>query len=319
MRRTFTLFFLLVALAAQARQVYTIKSGNWDADSVWYNNLRPDTIGDTVSIYHHISLNSDIVFSTGCYLFIDSTGWLCGDHSLLMTGWSNFFNLGFVGLYYFEMYFAYGINLAPGVMDIGERGMYFHGIGSRFLDSLGCIKVHKGRQQCTSVRDTFLLVTANYNVVNFQTHEQPVYYDYDFGDGTTLSTLEWHVTHTYTDSGDFDMRLILSNCWGRDTVYRKIHIELPPPPCVDNNFYLIYPNPTDDGFWITKEFCDDEEVSVKIYTVLGQLMATYSFTTYEKALKEYISCFLMSAGTYIVKAESPSKTQKLKLVVVDDY
>lgn len=320
-RRILTLFFLLAAFALQARQVYTIRPGNWEADSVWYNNMKPDTTGDTISIFHHINLNSDIVVSTSSYLFIDTSGWLCGDHSLLLTGWAHFFNLGFLGLYYFEMYQATGLNIAPGVIDLGTRGMYMHGIGSHFKDSLGCMKVHTGRQQCLypCVLDTFLNVTANLNIINLETHEQPVWYEYDFGDGTSFSTSENHATHTYSDSGEFEIRLIISSCCGRDTVYRKIYIELPPPPCVDNNFYIIYPNPTDEGFWIKKEFCGDEEVSVKIYTVLGQITGTYLFTTVEKVLKEYISCYLLSAGTYIVQAASPSKTQKLKLVLVDDY
>ncbi|MES2620746.1 MAG: PKD domain-containing protein [Bacteroidota bacterium] len=327
MKKISIIFFLLSALAIQARQVYTIKSGNWEADSVWYNNLKPDTVGDTISIFHHISLNSDIVLSTGSYLIIDSTGWLCGDQSMLLTGWANFLSRGFLGLYYLEIYYAFGVNLAPGIIDMGEGGMYSHGIGSHFLNSRGCMQVHAGRQPCLfpCVPDTFLSFTANYNVVHFVTHQQPFSYSYDFGDGTTLNTSEHQVTHSYSDSGEFEMRLIISSCCGSETVYRKIHIELPPPlpppppPCMDYNSFFIYPNPTTTGFWITKEFCEDEDVHVKIFSVTGQLVATHFFSTVDKVFKEYISSYFLSAATYIVDIQSPSKKQKLKLVLVDNY
>ncbi len=321
MKKTFIFFLLLWGLTGQSRQVYTIRSGNWEADSVWFNSLKPDTTGDTISVYHHIQLHSDIVLSTGSYLFIDSTGWLCGDHSLLMTNWSYLFNLGFLGLYYFEIYFARALNLAPGVVYIGEQGMYVHGIGSWFKDSLGCMKVHEGKQQCLfpCVLDTSFSVIANYSTLNFSTLVQPVIYDYDFGDGTTLQTTEHQLTHTYSQSGDFTIRLIIYNCCGRDTVYRQIHVELPPPPCADSTWFLLYPNPAIGGFWITKEFCDEEDIQVKIFTAAGQLTSTYSFKTVEKLLKEYISCFFLSPATYIVDIQSPTKSQKLKLVLVDDY
>jgi hypothetical protein len=318
-RISFTILLILSALAVSGRQVYTIQSGAWEEDSIWYNNIRPGYFDDTISVYHHIDLNSDISLGLKAFLFVDSSASICGDHVLRMDTGSFFYNLGFVGLYHIIIHFAEGQNVFPGTIDLGEAGMEVH--GGRFLNDRGCFRVHRGRQFCITELDTSLSTSTTLNVSDFTTTEQAVFYDYGFGDGTTLHTWETHVSHTYTDSGEFTVQVIMYNCWARDTVYRKVVIELPeppPPPCVNKQAYIIYPNPTDEGFWIKNEFCEDEEVQVNIYTVTAQLAGSYSFHTSEKILLEYTSCFLLSAATYIVDIQAASKSQKLKLVLVDD-
>lgn len=318
MKKKFTLFLLILTHYTEATQLHTIKSGNWEADSVWFNNLHPDTTGDTISIYHHIMLHSNIFLSMNDYLFIDSSGWLCGNDSLIMLNGSYLFNQGFLGMYYIEMYNAKGLNLAPGYIDIGNAGMHLHGLYFHFLDSLGCIVVHTGPQECLypCVNDTTLNISLNFNAAVFETNYQSgVYYEYNFGDGNFLNTSEHHVNHTYSNASEFWVQLIIHSCCGIDTVQKLLQIILAPPPCVDSHLFFIHPNPTDEGFWIEKEFCDNENVTVKIYTIAGQLAAKYSFITTLKMVKEYIPCKLFASACYIVAMQTSMGEYRQRLVV----
>lgn len=320
MKETLLLFLLSFALATNARQLHTIKSGNWEADSVWFNNMKPLTTDDTISIHHHIALHTNIILSTNAYLIIDSTAWLCGNDSLTMLSGSRIFNQGFLGLLYFEMLGgAQGLNLAPGYIDLGYKGMYLHGIGTRFIDSLGCVLVHVGMQECAfpCANDTSLSISLNYNQATFETHNRNgFYYDYDFGDGTSLNTFDSHVTHTYSNPGEFWAQLIIHSCCGTDTVQRKMHVEMPPPPCIESRSFLIFPDPADEGFWIQKEFCAEEKVVVKIYTITGQLANKYDFTTYRELLKEFIPSKLLASACYIVGLQSSDREDRQRIAVV---
>jgi len=136
-----------VVLLGQARQLHTIKSGSWESDSVWYNQMIPTANNDTILIQHYISIHSDKVLNNNDFLHIAPAGSVCGNCNLAIIGSSTLLNEGFLGLYYFEIDNDSSYNYPGGYIDLGDSGMVVQNNGF-FEDTGGCLLVHTGPQLC---------------------------------------------------------------------------------------------------------------------------------------------------------------------------
>ena len=207
----------------QARQLHTIKSGSWEADSVWFNQITPGTTGDTIFIQHAISLHSNIMLGANDYLYITDSAKLCGNVNLIMRGFSTLVNEGFLGLHYFEIDTGWAYNINGGQIDIGDSGLVTIGDGY-FLDSLACLLVHIGAEQCQGQCnvDTALQINVSQGIATFQTGQSGAYYEYYFSDGGTISTSDSFASYTFRDSGTYVVKLVIFECCVPDTIDRII-------------------------------------------------------------------------------------------------
>ncbi|MBX2985482.1 MAG: T9SS type A sorting domain-containing protein [Bacteroidia bacterium] len=99
-------------------------------------------------------------------------------------------------------------------------------------------------------------------------------YDWSFGDGGTATDIS--PTHQYSDTGNYDVRLILTSIKNgcKDTTINRVYV-----PWVDNssihqidkNTFKIYPNPS-FNFVMVESSQNTGLVPLKIFTLNGQLV-----------------------------------------------
>jgi len=396
---------LWLSLSLHARQLHTIRSGSWEADSVWYNQMVPDSLNDTILVLHHVELNSNITLSTNDYLHIAPGAWLCGNVDLYMYSNSNLINEGFLGLYYWEIDGGSALNDSTGYIDLGEAGGYFTNSGTYFDNDAGCMLVHPGAQTCLCAIDTDIQINTTGRVIELIVAEYAPYqmyidndYAYFFGDGSNIDTFGTTISHTYMDTGTYPVMIIFYGCCATDTVYRSVHITPSPclcqndtmlnivlaaniaifetdsqsgdsyhyifgdgsniyttaalqnhtypdsglyrfilivtncchtdtlyrsiyisPPCLNDQALTLGPNPADGGFTVNRQYCMDENVSIKLYTLSGQIMASYLFATTSQMLHEFIPTDKLPSGCYIADMESAVGITRAKVIVIHPY
>lgn len=87
MKKTFILFvfFVLIFESVQSTTWETISYGYWNDGLTWTTGVAPPyNSSDTFIIKHPIVYDNDLVFSSGAFLQIDSTGGICGHHTIIV-------------------------------------------------------------------------------------------------------------------------------------------------------------------------------------------------------------------------------------------
>ncbi len=323
MKAIFAIVFCCIVLPGYCRQIYTVQDGDWESPSTWYQQMPPNSVNDTVRILHHVSLHSNIILNTNDVLIIDTSGTLCGNDSLYMYDNSELINYGFLGLYYWEQDGpgCYSVNITEADIDIGEEGASFN--GGTFFDSLGCVIVHAGLQKCNyscSV-DTPVFVQVDQDIATFILDSSGVSYEYYFGDGySTTNNATWYQSHQYADTGLYDVIILIYVCCNPDTVYTTVHITYQPPPpvppCDDSFSFVMGPNPADEQFIISRRFCTDREVTVKLFAITGQLVYSNRFSTVSEGMNATVSTNMLSPSCYVLDVEAGDVVYRKRIVVV---
>jgi len=328
MRRLLFALLCMICLSCSARQLHSMANGNWEDSTTWFNSMLPDSVNDTIIIMHRISLHSTIILSTNDYLTIDTGASLCGNDSLYMYNNSLFINGGFTGFYYMELNGGFCENAGlQARMDVGQAGISDNGAG--FEDSLGCVIVHNGPQAClyTCTFDSTIFVHIDSNVVTFELDTTGLEYEYYFGDGDSeLYYTTYYNVHKYADTGTYHVAVMGLLCCSWDTLYTTVHITgtfaTPPPPpppvpeCTDTFAFVMGPNPANTHIDIFKQLCADTIVSVKVYTMLGQLVYNHSFTTTHALLAEQVNTTSLTPGCYLLDAEVAGNYYLHKKIIV---
>ena len=76
---------------------------------------------------------------------------------------------------------------------------------------------------CPSAGFIYTTVGRTVTFLNQSTGTQPLSYSWDFGDGTPISTQE-NPQHTYSADGTYQVRLVVSNSLGTDTVTKSVTV-----------------------------------------------------------------------------------------------
>lgn len=305
-----------------ARQLYSIADGPWNDANTWNNLQVPSPKHDTITIYHAITLQGDLVLDS-CFVHIKPTGGFCGDYKLTVERGSYLLNdSGYIGVY--EMHIKDTV-VNYGCLDVGEEGIMLSGGKLTVDQNVGRTIVHYGRQvcpfPCPSVIDTTLLMQVDTikRTVNFSFVNQPgIYISFEYGDGDREYNYTKPVQHTYEEYSEFIITVIFYNCCFKDTVQRSVYFEPPPPPCTEANSFNIYNNPSLGRVWLEKDFCTDEKINIRVYALTGQLVYEDAVASTDNQLKASIDLHFLSSAFYIVEAISSRATTRKKICVISD-
>lgn len=145
-------------------------------------------------------------------------------------------------------------------------------------------------------------------VANFAntTPTTPLSLIWSFGDGAT-SALQ-NPTHTYTNSGLYNVCLKSTNACGADSLCVPLAIAVTGLEDFNQTLFEIYPNPTNDFVQFTSP--TNEEFKVDFYSIQGQLISS---NTYEKG--EKINLKNWSKGSYFVVISNSIGTSKQRLLI----
>ena len=319
------LLLLLVLLgqgSLQARQLYSIADGAWQDANTWNNQQVPATRHDTITIYHAVTLHSDLKLDS-CFVHIKPTGGFCGDYKLTVERGSYLLNdSGYIGVY--EMHIMDTV-VNYGCLDVGEEGIMLSGGKLTVDQNVGSTIVHYGRQvcpfPCPSQIDTTLHIQVDTvtKTVSFTFVNQPgIYISFDYGDGHREYNYTKPVQHIYEGYGEFIITVIFYNCCFKDTVQRRVYFEPPPPPCTEANSFNIYNNPSQGLVWIEKDFCLSEPIKIRVFALTGQLVYEDVLISTDNYIKENINLQFLSSAFYIVEAISSRATTRKKICIVTD-
>ncbi|MFN8286726.1 MAG: T9SS type A sorting domain-containing protein [Chitinophagales bacterium] len=323
MKQLLLLLMLSAGICTYGRQLYTVKDGNWEADSTWYNGVVPDSIDepDTINILHVIHFNSKVVISANSFVNNPQGSAICGDDTLILRPGSTIINGGFIGAYYI---YLTGEIISTGCIDVGEAGVKVE-VAGHLLHNGGLTKVHVGRQQCLyypcAPNDTTLQLSSDSanSRFYFQNSGQPgVMHFYDFGDGDISTDYgDAATSHLFTKPGTFTVTIIFQSCCGADTVYRTVTPTITPDsthiPCYKKSPFKIYPNPTDGIVYVENELCTDEPVLVTVYDVAGNFVFSQVYYTTDGYIKQKLNLAYLSSGWYVIDVRSSTIHTKEKI------
>jgi PKD repeat protein len=91
-------------------------------------------------------------------------------------------------------------------------------------------------------------------------------YNWDFGDGNS-STLQ-HPMHQYTNAGTYNVRLIASNCFKKDTIIQTVNVIA---TAISNSInqsltWTLYPNPASTDLCLNINYFGKLDFSIYNYT-----------------------------------------------------
>ncbi len=135
-------------------------------------------------------------------------------------------------------------------------------------------------------------------------------YEWDFGNG--MNGEGANPTVVYTEPGEYDVTLIVSNDCGSDTIVRKVEIitgieEIPLDAIV------VFPNPFDDILNIRFSPELSGIVELNLMDISGKLMFAESFNV-DNSVKRIVKLSGLQSGLYILEIRNEGKVAYRKLV-----
>jgi hypothetical protein len=91
--------------------------------------------------------------------------------------------------------------------------------------------------------------TVNFSNLSFSNTNSILTYEWDFGDGNF--SVDENPQHNYASSGQYDVRLIASNCIFSDTIMISVQIGATGTNTASENSIHVFPNPVKDKLFIT--------------------------------------------------------------------
>jgi hypothetical protein len=92
-------------------------------------------------------------------------------------------------------------------------------------------------------------------------------YEWDFGDGNFSA--DENPQHTYANSGQYDVRLIASNCIFSDTIIISVQSGATGTHTASENAIHVFPNPVKDKLFITAA-SEHRGTHFELYDILGK-------------------------------------------------
>ncbi len=134
-------------------------------------------------------------------------------------------------------------------------------------------------------------------------------YLWDFGDGN-IST-EKNPTYDYSENGFYDVKLVVENDCGKDSITKNIQITtLGMNNIISNNNIEVYPNPTTGNLYV--KYKNNESCNIRLFNSLGKLVYSNYFRN-EKTLNLNMSD--LSKGIYYLIVTDKNNIYKEKVVL----
>ncbi len=146
------------------------------------------------------------------------------------------------------------------------------------------------------------------------------YYFWDFDDGATDSIA--NPTHTYTDSGTYNVQLIASNSCGADTFDTSIIItiiNISEPESISN--LSIYPNPTENTFYLSLEHSNPTNIEIILYDIFGRKISVALLNNFTRSggqagrFSKEFDLSNYSKGIYFIKIITDKQSIVKKVVL----
>jgi PKD repeat protein len=127
--------------------------------------------------------------------------------------------------------------------------------------------------------------------------------DWDFGDGTTITTFDTQpVTHNYSSNGTYTVTMVAQNLCGADTFSADVVIDDISISEFKQLDYNLYPNPSSGVLNLSFNSITEENIRLEIVDITGSIVWSEELSS---GKSEYqITPTELSAGTYIVRLMS---------------
>lgn len=140
---------------------------------------------------------------------------------------------------------------------------------------------------------------------------QIVSYEWDFGDGSTLSGSE--VSHSFASAGDYTVNLLITDSNGKTDVFSETITIDPYVASIAQSFsekdIRIYPNPANNQMYINVEALP-LNTRINIFTFQGQMVEQYQLRNNE----QIINLSHLRQGVYIIRFVSDNHVISLKAI-----
>jgi len=153
-------------------------------------------------------------------------------------------------------------------------------------------------------------VNSNHASFNSTSTDANTYF-WNFDDGN-FSTAE-NPSHTYADSGLYNVKLLISNACSSDSITQTVHIlSVPNSISTESASVSVFPNPAGDYIYLRSEMMNSGDCFVRIYSVKGKLVLNSELNANKELNVLNISS--LNDGLYIVTVCNGEKMVKAKFV-----
>jgi PKD repeat protein len=139
-------------------------------------------------------------------------------------------------------------------------------------------------------------------------------YSWDFGDDSG-SEME-NPSHTYMATGSYEVKLIVGNDCGFDTLIQTLDIVL--SSVFDENLYSVfelYPNPNDGRFSVEIEGIPSDKIEFIFIDLLGRKILKREDDFNSGVLRSYFDLNHLESGTYLLQVVQEGKSSIRKFVI----
>ncbi|MCX6230171.1 MAG: M4 family metallopeptidase [Bacteroidetes bacterium] len=138
-------------------------------------------------------------------------------------------------------------------------------------------------------------------------------YLWKFGDGAT--SVIANPTHNYTSAGTYNVKLIVSNACGSDSVTNTITVNVGVNENNLINNISIYPNPTNTTLFISIPVVTSENVKLQLLNITGQMEWSNSLNSAgNSALNTSIDMSALAKGVYFLHVQQQDKLIVRKII-----
>ena len=180
-----------------------------------------------------------------------------------------------------------------------SAGIGNHLISYTYADQYGCTNIATSTIAVSNKPQAAFTFDINDLTLNFtSTSIDAVQYDWSFGDGAGSSAS--NPSHTYSESGTYEVGLVITNLCGADTVVESIAVIATNIEAEFKHYSIsIYPNPNKGGFWLKGSLRSVGEVDLRITNLIGRTVYRTQLTLGSK-FEQFFHLSSLSNGVYLL-------------------
>ncbi len=169
-------------------------------------------------------------------------------------------------------------------------------------------------------------LTVQFNDLSVSDPNNPVTnWEWDFDNNGTVDATDQNPSFTYTQVGDYSVKLVVYNGSSADTLIRTDYVSVSPVTSVDGenqlptefSLYQNYPNPFNPSTVIKYSVAKETLVILKVYNILGTKVAT--LVNEKKTPGFYELNFggeKLPSGIYVYRIEAGNFTASKKMLLI---